>query len=145
MHHNNRATAWELDCDFVANTDINEGALCVRVNIQKMEFPRYSYLLGWFPPGTRNPSDFKVFIQQDHDITDQLSVIFDAMDYIKSKIAENNAAKTAKIAQQELVYKAAAEERSRKKSQYEANVQAKRSKNRERTAVGKKGNKEAIS
>lgn len=93
-------------------------------------------MFGWLPP-SGNPDEFRVFFQQDHDITDNLGIVFEVLDYIKEKLAESNAIKVAKE-------EASASNRSQKKKQYEANVQARRVQNRARTETGKKGNKSAI-
>ncbi len=142
MHHNKIAN-WEFDKDFTGPPDKVYGSFCVRVNVLKLDFPRYSYYMGYIPPNG-GPNDFKVFIQQDHDITDHLSVIFDAVDYIKQKRVEINAERAAKMETQRLLVETEAQERDRKKKQYEANVASKRNSNRARTAAGKKGNKEIV-
>lgn len=140
---NHRTVSWELDKDFVGKMNPERGAFCVRVNVQRLQYPKYSYILGWLPPSAA-PDGFRVFFQQDQDISNDLDVIFEAIDYIKKKLAEVNASRAEKIQQQQLREDEAASERIQKKKQYEANVQARRDNNRARTEIGKKGNKSAI-
>ncbi len=129
-------TQWEVDKDFIdpSNYDAVKGGVCVRVSVLRLEYPKYSYLIGWKLPS----GELKIHFQSDHKVdTDSVHHLLDlAKHHIATEVAkveeirEKKNAEYQKRVEEEKIRKAA------KKKQYEANVEQRRVENRQRSQGG---------
>ena len=128
-----RDVQWMPDKDFVSPYyDSTKGGPCVFVNILPLEFPRYSYALGWkLPDGTA-----KLHFQGNQIVDPILvqSLLSEAQIYIKSKVADVETMRAQREADQQRRVSEEAQRKLQKKKRYEANVATRREENRARAA-----------
>lgn len=135
---NNRPfIAWEPEKDFISTTfDPNKGGECVRVNILRLEEPKYSYSIGWKHPN----GDFKVHFQAGQPLLPEVIALLagQAKDYVDTAMKVINDAREKRNSDIERQRAQELERKAHKKKQHESNVERRKVENRQRAGRGGK-------
>lgn len=134
-------SSWEVAKDFVAESSsaIKLGVVCVRVNTLRLEFPRYSYSVGWkYPNG-----EFKLHFQSDHPVHpgEVVTLLTNAQEYVKEEVSKIEAVKSAKEADRMKYEEDRWQKQAEKKKRYEGNIERRKVENRERASRSGSGKK----
>lgn len=125
QHFNNtNHLKWELD-KFVTAPDYNpqKGGFCVRVNILRLDYPKYSYSLGW-----KVGDDFNIHFRPENSLDGKIApIIEEAVKYVKEATATVESLRQKKIDEEK-------QRKNDKKKRYEENKQQRRQENQARAA-----------